>query len=447
MFSRFNRRFYLAVGLPILMFAQAAQGQSWLENRSRTEGHGVRTGNFEIHPGVGAEVGYDSNNFLAASDPQATALLRVTPHISISTLTQERRQGGNEGDANAGTASTLRFRGAASASYYHFFLASARDNVSGDLSANLQINPDRPVSFTLNEQFVRTIRPFAPQVGGESVSFGRNQNIVGGQLQLSTPGNLFQGRIGYDFNYNFFDGRQYQGSNSMQHTARAGSSLRFLPQTALIYDFTFDYQTFPNASESTALLSDSMRLQTRIGLNGAITNKFSMMALFGYSAGFFSRGDDFEAFVGQIEGRFQLTEGSKLAFGYDRSVFGSYIGNFYRQDRFYANASLLLVGRVLVGVDVSAALLSFGVPIAANGVTPLGFNSDDMNDPSRSDTRLVTSLYSEYRITDFLAVNATVRYTGDYTTFQYVTTEASMMFIEPAGYSKFEAWLGVRYFY
>lgn len=447
MFSRFHRRFYFALGLSTLMFAQSVQAQSWLEDRTRTEGHGVRTGNFELHPGVGAEVGYDTNNFLASSNPEATALLRVTPHITISTLTQERRQGGNEGDANTNTASTLRFRGSASASYYHFFLASARDNVSGDLSANLQINPDHPVSFTLNEQFVRTIRPFAPQTGSESISFGRNQNIVSGQLQLSTPGNLFQGRIGYDFNYNFFDGRQYQGSNSMQHTARLGSSLRFLPQTALIYDFAYDFQTFPNAAESSSLLSDSSRLQTRLGLNGAITNKFSMMALFGYSAGFFSRGDDFEAFVGQVEGRFQLTESSKIAFGYDRSVFGSYIGNFYRQDRFYANASLTLIGKILLGVDVSAALLSFGVPISANGVTPLGYNSDDMNDPSRRDTRFVASLFGEYRFTDFLAANATIRYTGDYTTFQYVSTEMSATTIEPAGYSKFEAWLGVRYFY
>lgn len=449
--TRTHRQIAFLVGLTTLMLASAgslapvAHAQSWLENRSRTEGHGVRTGDLEIHPGIGAEVGYDTNNFLTSNAPEGTALLRITPHIAISTLSQERREGGDRGGAAAGTSPTLRFRGSASASYYHFFLNNARDNVSGDLSLNLVVNPEKPFSFALNEQFIRTVRPFAPQ-GSTPVSFGRNQNIVGGQFTLSTPGGLFQGRLGYDFNYSFFDGTQFQGSNSMQHTVRAGSNWRFLPQTALLYDFTMDYQTYPNAGDSTALLSDSIRLQSRLGLNGAITNKFSVLALFGYSAGFFSLGDDFEAFVGQLEGRFQLSENAKLAFGYDRSVFGSYVGNFYRQDRFYLNGSVLLAGRVSLGVDVSAALLAFGIPVAQNG-TALGFNSNDMSDPSRNDVRLVAGLYSEYRLNDYLALNATVRYTGDFTNFQYVTVDSTATFIEPAGYKKFEAWLGIRAFY
>ncbi|MBK8169298.1 MAG: hypothetical protein IPK60_03005 [Sandaracinaceae bacterium] len=461
MFSRIglslaNRRPVLALSISTLMAAllasasggaSVAHGQAWLDNRGRTEGHGVRTGDLEIHPGIGAEAGYDTNNFLTATNPESTAVLRITPHIAISTLSQERRQGGDTGGAGgAQVAPTLRFRGAASASYYHFFLNSARDNISGDLSLNLVVNPEKPFSFTLNEQFIRTIRPFAAQVGTSSVSFGRNQNIIGGMMTLSTPGGLFQGRLGYDFNYNFFDGSQFQGSNNMQHTVRAGSNWRFLPQTALLYDFALDYQTYPNAADSTALVSDSVRLQSRLGLNGAITNRFSVLAMAGYSAGFFEAGDDFEAFVAQLEGRFQLNENSKIAFGYDRSVFGSYVGNYYRQDRFYLNASALFAGRVLVGADLSLALLGFGVPLAQNG-TALGFNSTDVNDPSRSDVRLIAGVYSEYRFTDYLAVNATVRYTGDFTDYQYVTTDSSATFIEPAGFKKFEVWLGVRVFY
>src|SRR5436190_14311003 len=41
-----------------------ASAQGWLADRRYTEGTGIRAGDLELHPGIGGEIGYDSNWFL-----------------------------------------------------------------------------------------------------------------------------------------------------------------------------------------------------------------------------------------------------------------------------------------------------------------------------------------------------------------------------------------------
>ena len=76
----------------------AAAQQPWLQDRAAGEGIGIRTGNFELHPSIAAELGYDSNYFQRAGDgtpseePVVDAFrLRNTPSITLSTLRQRPR--------------------------------------------------------------------------------------------------------------------------------------------------------------------------------------------------------------------------------------------------------------------------------------------------------------------------------------------------------------------
>ena len=51
--------------LALAFFApRSALAQEWLKDRRYEEGAGIRTGDLELHPGIGGEVGYDSNYFL-----------------------------------------------------------------------------------------------------------------------------------------------------------------------------------------------------------------------------------------------------------------------------------------------------------------------------------------------------------------------------------------------
>src|SRR5690606_26749332 len=95
-------RLVLATLLVILSAASArVEAQAWLEDRARREGPGIRLGNLELHPGLGVEAGYDSNVFLSPSgDRFESGILRITPHLDLSTLGPERRAT-REGDHKA----------------------------------------------------------------------------------------------------------------------------------------------------------------------------------------------------------------------------------------------------------------------------------------------------------------------------------------------------------
>ena len=85
----------------------------WLKDRKFSEGAGVRAGEFEFHPGIAGEVGYDSN-FLLRTDrsncggiqcangppvaPVISALeFRITPSITLETLTRHSARGRQRG--------------------------------------------------------------------------------------------------------------------------------------------------------------------------------------------------------------------------------------------------------------------------------------------------------------------------------------------------------------
>src|SRR3954463_3886907 len=75
----------------------AAQDQVWLKDRRYSEGIGYRVGDFELHPGISGEFGYDSNYLHASDAPVASLRLRVTPSLSLSTLSKSRLESGSAG--------------------------------------------------------------------------------------------------------------------------------------------------------------------------------------------------------------------------------------------------------------------------------------------------------------------------------------------------------------
>ena len=86
-----NRRSLAALSAGVVLgLATSASAQVWLQDRQFTQGRGIRVGNFELHPGVGVEAGYDSNVFYASSAPTSAFRLRVSPSFYVSSLSQQR---------------------------------------------------------------------------------------------------------------------------------------------------------------------------------------------------------------------------------------------------------------------------------------------------------------------------------------------------------------------
>ncbi len=418
-----------------------AGAQAWLQDRARAEGPGFRLGRLELHPGIGAEAGYDSNVFLSDQNEVGSAILRITPHLDLATLGPQRTDDLVEGDEQP-VLPKVEFRTGVSASLYYFFDDAPQSNVGVDANMRLTIMPERPVSFTIFDTYSRNIRPFTEEGGGND--FARNQNDVGGMFTFSSRGGVLTARAGYTLRADLFESNSFDYANSLTHRGETGITWRFLPQTALIHDTRVDYTDYTSSAPSSLLLGDNTRLRSRVGVNGALTKKISFLAAAGYGAVFISD-DAFretDTVVAQGELRVRFRPDLRWALGYDRDIAGSFVGSFFVRDRGYTNLNLLLGGAFLLGVEGSVSYLDFGSALEPDG-TALGVGDTT----ERTDIVVRASLFAEYRFTDWLAINGTFGYTADFTDFEFTRVAATTTFPDPADFQKFEAWFGVRAFY
>ncbi|MCA9528758.1 MAG: outer membrane beta-barrel protein [Myxococcales bacterium] len=444
---RLTRSYVIGALAVALAFASAsASAQGWLADRARTEGPGFKVGRFVLHPGLGIEGGYDSNVFLTEHDQQGSGLLRATAHLNVTTRQGSRA---DEGESQTKSPSKVAFDAGVEGSYYHYFIDQLGDNADGSARLSLEFNPDGAVGVRVHDTFQREIRPFTEPtlVPVQAVpKYGRNHNVAGLELRLGSKSGLLVGHIGYNFAFDIFDDKVFLYTKNFTHSVRGDLSWRFLPSTALIYEFEFDDQDYRDANSGDGtLVSDNRRVSSRIGLNGAVTDHFSVTGVVGYSAGFYDAASDFDSVVGRAEAVWTPRESIKLKTGYLRRFSPSYLGNFVRENRLYLDGSLLVAGRMLFAAKTWVSFNKTGIALAdTQGMMPAGGFAGDR--PTRKDIMVHASLFTEYRFTDWIALNATVAYTGDYTDYNF--NAISTPITEPrAQYYKIEAWGGLRVFY
>src|SRR5688572_16244547 len=104
--SRFRAlRVAVAAAFACSIWSGTSSAQGWLADRRYAEGPGIKTGDLELHPGVGGEVGYDSNWFLRSHTegpniangpptlpPRDSAIFRLTPSFYVSTIGVQRQE-------------------------------------------------------------------------------------------------------------------------------------------------------------------------------------------------------------------------------------------------------------------------------------------------------------------------------------------------------------------
>lgn len=419
----------------------SAQGPGWLEDRSRAQGPGFRLGNFELHPGVGLEAGYDSNVFYRDAGSfqprEDSVIFRVSPHVYLTTLSGERLEEG-EGRADDSSRRMFDLEAGVSSEVYFFLSDEVPHNVAVNGHVELDINPEGRFGATIFDRLSRTVRPFANRVDSRRINHGMLGNVAGLTLHGRTRGGVVKTSMGYAMRLAFFESNDFEYANRFIHQINAETHYRFLPNTSLFWDANADYTTFPNSGGALTLV-DNWQLRTRVGLNGVVTPKLSITAAVGYMAAFVkdARFSDFDSVLALVGLKLRLTPTVTLGFGYDRDMQGSVVGLYRVQDRGYMDFQWLLGRSFLLAASFWAGRLDFG-----DVVDPAG-----MSLGGRKDIMVVAQLFGEYRFTDWLALNATLGYTGDFTDFEYQTDAGMGPVLEPAGFNKFEAWLGVRVFY
>jgi hypothetical protein len=476
--------FALAIGASLFLVPKQASAQAWLRDRRYLEGEGLRGGDFEFHPGIGGQVGYDSNWFLRSdktdprfvngapqNPPTDAAVLSITPSLTLNTVRSK--------DPTAAP-SPIGFTAAIAATYREFFgKQEIRDqrNLSGNAAARLDINNGRPIAFGIFASYQRLIQPAV--VGDPNLSFNRSDVGAGADVTVLPGGGTLDMKFGYQFFGALFEESNGAPYTSYTHELSVRNRWRFRPRTALFSETTLRFQTYPNADRALNYLNDSTPLRTRFGVTGLVTDRFGVLVAAGYGATFFRQPDQastaqaavkqYDGFIGQAEGTFYLSQGagadepgkatlllSTITFGYVRDFQASLLGNFYTSNKGYAKLVYMFGNKLLMSLDGYGEAQSYpqpfyngtGGPVAVNGAN--GQPTGDF-----TNYRLGALLFTEYKLSSAFGINATFDYSRTISDVALDTGGAAPGAVgAPAvrqlydlSWQRFQALLGVRYFF
>jgi hypothetical protein len=451
-----NFRASLPWALAALTFSSvAAAQQPWLEDRRYGEGIGLRAGDLELHPGIAGEFGYDSNYFQRSPEegPVRFLRLRITPHLFLSTLGAKRREVGGIGAPPSAT-----FRAGVAASYNEFFaLKSEESEVASDqrhldarANFDLDVLPERPWGIDVNGDFIRTVEP--SNSGVEDSAFDRDTLRLGAGVNWRPGGGLFEWRLGYEFRYNIFERSLFQEFNNTQHFLQTRGRWRFFPRTALLYDAEYGIISY---SENRTQ-NDGELIQARLGINGLVTTRFSLLVLGGWTQSYYGSEAgipprNYDDFVAHVEAKYFVMPQprleptsaavglSSIAVGYVRNFQDSYYGDFYRRDRGYLDFEYFIGGAFLLSAEAGLSRLTYPDVFSPGSATAI--------QPSFGETRADVELFGEYRFSDVFAVNSTLRYDGNLSDQTVVTNIGDRTQDDRLRFNRYQAWLGARLFW
>jgi hypothetical protein len=439
-----------------------AQTRPWIADRAIGEGMGIRTGDFELHPGVAGELGYDSNyfqrsgatprtKFLFDTPVAAAYRLRITPSLTLATIGQQRKGQDAQGTAKP----QFTFRSSLFASYNELFAAgnsedfSKQRHIDGGANLALEVLPQSSISFDGNGNYERIASPS----NDAAITNSWNRDILGlgAGVTWRPGGGMFDWHLGYSMRYTSFEADSFRYQNNFNQQVGSNGRFKFLPRTALIFDNSAAFLHYTNTG---ALRNSGDILQARVGINGLITNRFSLLAMVGWAATFFEPTAqqvpaNYDSVVGQAELNWYLLPQPKLqpgdaavglsviGVGYTRDVSSSYLADYFRRDRVYLKSSYFVGGRFLVDLQGGYSRISHP-PFYMRG----------QSFTSKAEDRVDAQLFTEYRTSDSLGINATLRYDASLTHVQldFQQSAATKGYTDDLAFSRFQVWLGVRWF-
>lgn len=467
-----------AVPAAVLLSSKSASAQGWMKDRQYQEGAGIRAGDLELHPGIGGEIGYDSNWFLRShkeganlinagptNPPREGAILRITPSFSLSTLGAQRMT--QDGVPVAGPR-VLQFRGTVSATYREFFgPQELRDqrNVSVNSGVRADINAGRPIAFAVFAGYQRLIQPSV--LSDPNLSFNRSDISGGGELTVMPGGGTLDLRAGYQARAALFEESQGVPYSNITHTISERNRWRFRPRTALFHDTSLQWLTYLHSDRAINYLNDATPLRTRLGLTGLLTEWFGTTLSAGYGATFFQNPNafsttQFDSVLAQAEGIFYLNKSggagepgqntlllSTITLGYLRDFQQSLLGNFYTSDKGYARIEYWFGGKAVMNLDGYVERQGYAAPFVNDrgtirpAVGPGGAPIGDF-----ANIRAGAGFFGEYRLTDSVGINTTINYDQTFSDTQIETGAGAG---PGAGFydlnwRRFQAFLGARWF-
>jgi hypothetical protein len=439
-----KQRLVLAAALAATAVPITARAQLWLEDRQYREGVGVRVGDLELHPALGADFGYDNNYFLRADseDPAATYRLRVTPSLTLSTLGAQRRNSLDQGSPPSAT-----FDAAAFATYHELFAADSNEtdlmrsqrHLDLGASLNLKLLPHRPLGADVYADYLWIGEPSnnPEPVDDPRNQFDRGVVRVGPGVTWRPGGGLFEWRLGYEAAYNYLsDNDQY---NNVVQAIMTRGRWRFLPRTALLYDAQYRFIRYTN--EGADVPADGDVVRARVGITGLVTPRIGLLGILGWSSSFYEGvPQNADTILAQAEAKYYFQKSgsedpspvglSTLAIGYLREIQNSYLSSFYEKDRGYAQLTYYLGGAFVLRVQGGFSHIWF----------PTGLEYQEF-----SQNRIDARLFGEYRFSNSFGVNGSFLYdqtmSDTLVPVTMVTTPT-----DDLDYTRWQVYVGARWF-
>jgi hypothetical protein len=471
----------LALPAIALSWSSSAAAQGWLADRRYTEGPGIRTGDLELHPGIGGEIGYDSNWFIRSNatgpnangqpivnstpilPPTDAGVIRITPSLYLSTLGQQRLEGGEGGRVEP---RFVTFHGGASATGMIFIGKEMENqhNVAISSDARVDFNAGRPIGAGLFATYGRVIQPQV--VGRPDLSFNRDNITAGAEVVGMPGGGTFDVRGSYQLTAQLFEQSEGVPYSSLTHQVGIRDRWRFRPRTALFSETTLSWVDYPNADRSVLYLNNSTPVSTRFGLTGLLNDRFGVLVAAGYSGTFFENPNapsstQYDGFSGQAQGTFYLGQGagadepgqgtlllSTVSLGVSRDYQISLLGNFYTANRLYGKLEYWFAGRTVIRLTGYGEMMQYPQVFINNGAgaAPTPATPGDF-----TNWKVGGDLFAEYRFSQTFGLNTTISYVQEFSDTQLpagsLPGQPAVLGVYDLNYSRFQAFLGARYFY
>lgn len=443
-----------AAAVALASHSTNVRAQAFLSDPRVAEGNGVKAGDFELHPGLAGEFGYDSNYFQrsgSATEPViGSYALHITPSLSFATT------GRRLGEEGGGPPPSINFRGRFAATYAALFatdsayssqVSKQSNNVAANVGLGADILPGKPWGGDIEGNFTRVIQ--ASNDPDTANAFRRDTVGGGVGIDWRPGGGLFKWRLGYGILANLFEDGGFQNLNNVQHRGETSGMWLFLPRTAFVYRGELVFLNYGNGGNDR---HGGELVRSRIGLNGLFTNYFGFLALAGWGATFFdNRGNvpshNFDSFIGQAEVTFYPspqpklpTEGigasavpvglSSIALGYNRNFAISYLGDYYQRDRGYANVTYFIAERFVLALNGGLSHITRPAADDAAGNQIYGGGGENRAD---------ATAFFEYRPGASLGINLTFRYDAE-------LTKNIVIAGDDLSFSRYQAFLGLRWF-
>jgi len=330
---------------------------------------GLSGGGFLFLPSLKLGYGYDSNVFLEDSldsvdpaapkleDPNGSQLMDIRPGIELRNKNRDNL--------------SLEFRGLGLVRQYLTTndVISEHSDVGGDVGLKVGFLESGPVSLRVKERFQRMLERRTVET---TRKFNRHVNDVGAGVTFRPGGRALQLNLDYSFVADLMTDTSGDWGDLILHDVMLQGSWKFFPFTALVLEANWQYRDYVTDGGFYGELTDNYPLRVRVGVNGFITPKLSVLGLIGYGNSFHevrpmsavetaendlslrtpNANDSFNMVLGEVRVSFKPTETTIVQASYRYDFQDSIFTNYAAYHKLVANFQQRFFGRFDLVLDV-----------------------------------------------------------------------------------------------